>query len=466
MQIIKFIYNSVDVEDSVFLLLYFRILGIYVYEQHMDMAKEVPFLLEGLDDVKVQTDYDCDARIYLLCRPEDVSGCTADLLQLSEAGRAKSVVLVKGDWLDENLNQIFSDMQRIPLPVEEGSRQQLLQMLTEAFYRARLIGGNEKNAFERFAEIYCTHDLYRLTLGTRFFYAKKEWFDEIAGKYKAVYTELLRSLKDLNSQWGDARYVHLQAAVLNLVFDIDIYARKCNEPMPYTPDSCIRVCDKILTEAEGILDDGIRLLQGQIYSELLDKEKDGFDCYLQTCKDYNAYAYFKKALTLEQVNANYEKAVQYYKKSVMIFPEYYRAWNAMGMCYYRMGKWGEALDAFSCVKQILKHKREKKCLRPLEMDYLFQSLRRQGEILADKIVDTPKALVPYKDAENVWNMIEESSFWHYMYQDDQKIKQAQKVIKERLNVKAVYSRLSILNRAMGNAEKAEEYYRLYEEMGS
>ena len=467
MQIVKFIYNSVDVEESVFLLLYLRLLGIYVYEQQIDMAEEVPFLLEGLEELREQTtrDFECDAWIYLLCRTGDATYGAEEVMKLQADQRKKMVVLVAEDLLDEQLKEAFGEAQIVSFSTLEEQREELLQQLTEAFYKGQVIGEDEKDSLDFFARKYCEHDVCRLTLSTRFFYAQSEEFEGIVQKYRKVYAEFRKKLNEMESQWGDSRTIHMQAAVLNLVFDVDSYARKCKKAMPYTPDSCIRVSDRILTEAGGKLDDSIRLLQGQIYSELLDKEKEGFDCYLQTCKDYNAYAYFKKALSLERVNSNHEKAVQYYKKSVVIFPEYYRAWNAMGMCYCRMAQWEEALHAFARVKRILSHKRENGCLRPLEIDYLFQSLRRQGKIYADKMGDIPRALRMYKEAESVWNKIAEQSFWNYMYSEPEEIERAKKMIRERLKIKVIYSRLSMLNHEMGNSEKAEEYYSLYEKMG-
>lgn len=460
MRVVGFTYNSVEVANSVFIMLYLRLLGVYVYERQIDMVSERPYLLsfggENLSGVDARKRI--EAELYLI-------GSLADAERMKEkqpGDEVQSIAIIKGDWWNEYSNQALFDID-IPCVFLSGAgsgTKKLLDQIINAWGKQQLLDKCEQEVFQEVADIYCKNDICRLTLQTRFFYVSSSKYDVILQKYNDIFSCLKGIWNEKECSWGDSRYVHLQAAIIGVAFDIDSYACKCKYPMPYTPDSCIRVCDSILAEAKGVLDNAILTLQGQIYTELLDEVLKGYDCYLNACSEYNAYAYFKNGLIIDKINASYEKAIRYYKNSVAIFPEYYRAWYAMGVCYYKLRKWEEAAAAFERVDRILQHKSAANCLRPLEIEYHFKSMRKLGEILADRVGNRVKAIEVYKRAENSWDMIERTTFCNIMFDDQNDILAAVRFMKNKLKIKPVYERLYTLYQLVGKEEESEKYYRL------
>lgn len=461
MRVFKLFYNSIEVEESVFLMLFFRMLGIYVYEKQIDWDQREDELLAKLDYKSNIQEAQYDINIFLLKKDTDFEWFKEYFSNLDKDNLKKSILVSIGNNKDfgELSNKIYINEFRL----EKENCLTDLKALISALSEKLNLSEDYKKSYNKLAEIFVQNDMCKLILQTKFFYAQKSKFETINNKYNKIYTELVKYFKENCGVWGGTACIPIQIAILNIVYDIDFYARKCEEPMPYTPASCIRVSDKILLNLNDEIGTEIKLIKAQVYSDLLDEISSGFEYYLDVCRDYNAYAYYRKALCYQQTNDDYDNAILYYKKSILIFPEYYRAWFALGMCYFGRGNWQEAINSFSCVKQILNNKIENKCLRPLEMDYLYQSYKKIGEIYAEKLGKEKKGLGFYYSAYNIWISIKDSNFWEYMYKNKEEIGEAQSVIRDKFNIGLVYNRLSILNQIVGNSEEALKFYILEEQ---
>lgn len=222
----------------------------------------------------------------------------------------------------------------------------------------------------------------------------------------------------------------------------------------YDPHSLIKVCKTILRGEQKELEESFYLLLAQIYDDLLKDSNMAYEYYLPACKDYNAYAYYRKGIYWQEYAKEYEKAAKYYAKSVCIFPEYYRAWYMLGFCYMNMGRCSEALDVFRNIGRILNPRLNTKKMRPVEIEYLFKA-QNQCAYICNKVMNNPQQSIRENfKAEEVWNAIDQSEFFD-IFAPDQAI--VRKRVKKQLNVSKIYYEIYFLADRIGDTSLKLKY---------
>lgn len=459
MQIVRFTYNSTDIELSVFLLLYLRMNGIFVYERFLDFEvvaqNRLLNMFSGLDEIKRPKSFNqYDMELFAICNEQD-------FLEFHKYQYTnKMPIIISGSWkkkYEQELNARWTiDCDRTGM-----NTNQLLYDLVDSMWENGLITQKKRTALKSTADVYCKNQVMKLSFKAKYFYTTEDeyQYEDITNNYKIIYHNLMKKLRQMENSWGNEASINLQYAVLNMAYEGTLYARRNNKRFMYSPESIINVCRVLLKkkDTQMLFGDSIYLLIAQVYDDLLQDTKEAYSNYMKTCKDYNSYAYYRKAVLLINAERNYDTAINYLIRSVLIYPNYYRAWHMLGISYSRLNRWKEAVQSFENMEVILLGKVEENLLRPMEIEYLFKAACECGDIYYRKLYDVHRALREYLFAETIWHAIDSSKFFAIIGMSKEEQIAFKIRMKNELNINRVYSKLSDLYRETGNVEKAVQY---------
>lgn len=461
MQVIRFTYNSTDIRLNIFLLLYFRMNGIFVYERFFDFGVSVQKrLLRELDDTndmisaKVFEQYDMEL---FSIRDEQ------DFLEFRKyTCTEKALVLVSGNWKEEYQDELDKWTVVDCDGIEGEQLSLLLQKVIDAMWEKELISDKAYGALIRSAKAYCQQEIMKLSFKAKYFYTAEDGkkYKEIIEKYKEAYRALMNSLTDMENSWGNIETINLQYAVLNIAYEGTLYCRRNKKSFIFNPESIIRICNALLEESNVrmMFGESVYLLMAQVYDDLLRDTQRAYNCYLEACKDYNSYAYYKKAVHLMNIENDYKKALRYLKRSVTIYPSYDRAWYMLGCCYLKLERWEDAIKTFENVEVVLSGRLKAFQLRPMEIEYLFKALCQCGDIYYLKLHRISKALNRYLLAERIWDEIDSSKFLQEIGMTEEEQTAFFERIRKEQDIKRVYMRLTNVYKEIGDEEKVHQYF--------
>ncbi len=459
MQIVRFTYDSTEVRTSVFLFLFLRMSGIYIFERYFNLEPSVcSKMLNALPDSETGStpeEYDdYDMELYLV-RNED------EFRAFRKYGYThKTILLVLTDnWMKDFAGELDED-KTVELN-QLTSSNALLKQLLDCIYKNNLISHKTFDTLNTIADVYCTNHIMELTFSAKYFYTENdvERYGKNVERYKSVADYLFGTMANKEIQWGDTSCIHLQYAALHIAYEGNLYCMRHKKPFLFTPDSMAKVCETLLSNKDVLLalGDSIHLLAAQIYGDLAKDMHAAYDHYLSACKGYSAYAYYKKAIHLMEIERKYQLAIKYLSKSLIIYPSYYRAWHMLGICYMNEGQWEKAVKAFDNLEVILAPRLKSRLIRPMEIEYLFKAANQTGEILFREMQQVSQAIERYLFAEKVWKAIDETGFITLIYHDLPTESHVRDRIKEELNIKAVYAKLTEIYRCVGDNEKMTFY---------
>lgn len=456
MQRIRFTYKSSEVCPSVFLLLYFRMTGIYVYERFFDSGREKADRLlnrlpevEGINRIKPYENFDLE--LFCVSDKEDY--------QLYQEQYGNNVLLPTliitfgkvGDGLTEG------NMLRI-VKYSKNQDEQLLNDIISAMEDMGIIPAYTKEELLLCAGIYFRNKVWNISLLGKYFYiaeAEKS-YKQIVNQYRETINEIFAVLQNKECNWGDKEYIHLQYAALNISYEGNQYCIRNNRSLIYKPQGMARICRELL---KGRIDreelgDSFYLLLAQIYDDLLHDPNQAYEYYLFACQDYNAYAYYRKGVYWQEYVKDYKNAIRYYTKSVYIYPEYYRVWYRLGRCYMLISECSEALDMFRNVGRILKPRLQAQNVRPMEIEYLFKAQNQCGYI-CNKVLNNPQqAILENIGAVEAWDAIEQSKFFEIFNEEEDTVR---KRVKKELNVSKIYTEIYKLADKIGDVQLKANY---------
>ena len=461
MQKIRFTYKSSEVQPSVFLLLYFRMTGIYVYERFFD------FGLEGRE------------RLLRVLPEENRKSDLGDDFDLD-----LFIVSDRADW-EAYLNQyeayepqylpgrivVFSENCGISLPYKEEtvyyreymwkkiqSEQKLLDDIIGQMRSMEVISQDAWKDLNFCRQIYAQNEIQKLSLLGKFFYVAEEdkQYTDIKNNYQMAVENIFKVLRVNECKWGDGKFIHLQYAALNMAYEGDLYCIRNGKQLIYAPKSLVSVCRLLMEDQEvlGGLEDSFYLLLAQIYDDLLMDANMAYKYYLLVCKEYNAYAYYRKGNYWQNFGKDSKKAIIYYEKSLSIYPEYYRAWYRLGMCYALEGRSDSALGAFRNIWRLLKPRLEAKRVRAMEIEYLFKAQNQCANICKKEMNNHQQAIREDLKIVEIWNAINTSTFFDLFAPNQNQIRQR---VRNQLNVSKIYYDIYFLADMIGDVQLKEEY---------
>ena len=466
MQKIRFTYKSSEVRPSVFLLLYFRMTGIYVYERYFDSPKEnrvylLHCLPEGKETTLLDSGDDYDLDLFFVADKEDWHSYN-DQYGDSKLECSPKRIVVFSDKYEKNPSYREQTLYygeclwSLSMPMEQ--EEDLLSEIIEQMVRMEIISLSTSRDLQACQKIYTENQIWKLSLLGKYFYVAEEdeQYRDIKKQYRVTVEAAFKILSVNRCSWGGDKYIHLQYAALNMAYEGDLYCIRNNKALLYDPHSLVHVCRLLLESGIPLkqLEDSIYILIAQIYDDLLKDSNMAYKFYLPACKDYNAYVYYRKGNYWQDFAKDYENAIKYYKKSVRIYPEYYRAWYRLGSCYMLAGRCAEALEVFRNIDRILEPRLEMKKIRPMEIEYLFKA-QNQCAYICNKILNNPQQSIRENfRAERVWKAIEDSEFFDFFVPEQDVVRQR---VKNQLDVSKIYYEIYLLANKIGDRWLKQEY---------
>lgn len=457
---IRMIYRYSEVEPSVFLLLFFRMLGVYITERYLDQKADLYrqiSLLQDTDNQRTVTNPEPivgDVDLILVNRPDDY--VRARRYQT----RNRILIITKG------INIHAEDADRV-VWYNEGSKEKLLYDILTLLMRLGMINQDEYEDCVAVARIYVECKFMQTTLSTKFFFIDKSpnWFRNNIEKYENTVDRLLAEWNTLqDGRTGQGVYEHLWYAVMNTVYEADLYCKRSFRSYSYSVDNLLEMVQ--MSIKNNIIGTSIRnsayMLLGQIYDDLVRNHDMAYEYYLKCCSNsdrHNAYVFMRKGQYWQEYAEQYETAIKYYKRSVNIFPEYYRAWYRMGNAYYHLRNYRNAYISYDAVIRILTERLDAGQIRPMEIEHLFLAASQCSKISMDRKRNVGRAIELLCLAERVWNEIDQSKFIDMMSTTDDEKQIFRSITKEKLNIGYVFDRLAELYGFCGHREVAEEYRR-------
>lgn len=448
---IRFTYTSTEIEPSVFLLLFFRMVGIYVYERFFDSTEDDQReLLQVLDEDDsrgrvVWDDFDLD--LYYVQNCEEIARAR---IFCDIAGNSKKLFILSKEVYET------AEKQLIPNLAYTHFKQQFLTDLLNSINELNIIDSVTKKQLSACGAIYCHNNTCSLTLKSKYFYAAEdnEVFDIFKNQYKSIIDELKHELYASGSVWRSDDSLYIQYSILNIAYEGNQYCYKNRKPMWYSSRELADICQSLLNTVaiDKKMHNCLNLLLAQIYSDLLSDPNVAYQYFESACENYNAYAYFKIGCYWQDYAGDYEKAIEYYSHSVAIYPEYYRAWYRMGNCYMETARCEKAIGVFQNVAKILEPRQDKDCLRPMEIEYLFKAHNQCGYVWNKIFRRTVNSLMENYKAVEAWNAIERSVFFDRILEEQETDGPIRTRTQNELNINKIYYEIAKLNDKMKSTQ--------------
>lgn len=435
MKLISFYYPSTEIKHSISIVLFFRLVGIYVAEIQTDIG----ILSENYKETTSLS----DAVVYLSI---DEKVQNENNYELSFCDK-KFIELQKDIIYQSNNYRIIEFILKQLLEREIIDKKEYVDLMdalevfdSESYVEATLLG---KYYFEHSVNnnIGYIHEIYR----------------EMAGK-------LMKILKGHNVKlWGDDEYIHCRYAFVNIFFELNLFCKKNGIDYFMDLQSILNACKHIGEDAGQYLGNSFKLLQAQIYEQLLEKVSDAFQLYVLCCNNtYDSYVFFCKGNIMYK-KRDLNRAIDYFKQSTQIYSQYYRAWFKLGVCYLEsdVQKNGEmAINAFDKVIRILSNKTKNNLLRAMEVEYLFNSYMHILDIKKE-FGDFRGALAACDEALKAYYNIEKSTFYEELNIDLMNITQIRKDIESHLDILRLKKEGIELSMMFDLTSNAIEYASLY-----
>lgn len=448
MKVIRLTYQGTEIEPSVYLLLFFRLVGIYVYERFWGTKNIQTEGLKAPDGEEIQRSpafsaYDCE--LFILQSESNLQ----EYGILSGRQMERKVLLAKGEICPNAIDYT------------KFTQGKLLNAILNELMLQQIITHSEKTELDDLAAIYDANHLTKLTLKAKYFFTANEEQQllDFQHAYDKIITDLTNYMWKSGCKWGDRKLFYTQYAAINMIYEVNCLCARYKRPQLYNRDSLLELCGALETGLDGLLGDSVKMLKGQIYDDLFFDPNSAYECYVNCCnydKTYNSYVYYRKGSYWQEYKKDWERALKYYIQAVYFYPEYYRAWYKIGLCFNKLGRQKEAIMSYENVRKCLSNRVEGTCVRPMEIEHIFKAQIHIASIWEEK-GNLRNAVEALKWAEIIWNMIGQTSFFRLMCTSpEEQFFYRTKTI-ENLNIHRVYERLFVLYTMVGNREEALRY---------
>lgn len=454
MQIIRFTYANTEIESSVQIMLFFKMMGVYVQERFYDLDITLKnrigeFLFDEEEPLDLNRGkYDMDLFLAVDKEQEEMFG----RYEQSE----KTLLLLSGE-VGNKVGRDGINKKKVLL----YNRDELLFSLIQGMLENDIISKNTAEEFRNLARFFVDNKMADLLISTKCFFIPGEApiYNGYYEKYRKAAQKLFDLWNEQQCHWGDERYMHLQFAALNIAYEGNAYCRRNQGSLLYSTEGLIRVCEILLGNEQIRFDIGnsLNLLLGNIYDNLTQSDK-AYNYYLTACNEYNAYAYYKKACVLIDGGTDYCSSEKYLKRCLRIYPEYIRAWYALGLCYSHRANWEKAQLAWGYLRLVLQPRKREHVLNAMETEHLFLSSLFNGKIKQEKLMDFRGALYDYEYAKEVYDEISDTQFYRKVGMLEEENNSIMHM-KKALFISSIYNKMLECYLQMGDIEHANEISR-------
>lgn len=444
MKDIRMTYTDTDIFLSTYILTFFRMAGIYVYERVECKDAQTQKLMrypEASFDIEIFILNDSDSKFEI---PPDAIVIS---MGKKESGR-----------LNRNYDIIYLEANDSP----EKCMKKLLEHLCESYDQF----GMEKACLLNLLNLYDKNHIMETILGTRFFAPDQDIYREVCVNYRRA----VQKIYELNCD--ESKF--LMFAYVYLAYEYNYYCKRLNEVFLYDVNSILDILNDLASGSDEQWND-LDLLYAQVYDDLLGKYREASEYYAKAAeKGYNAFACYKMGNIWKGEYRDPITALKYFTKAVDINPNYYRAIYKMAECYVSLQNIEEAERQYMRIVQILQARRYKQILRPMEIEYLYKTYKNLAKIERNDHNNINGAISYYENAEYLWNQICDnqdsydfcSGFKNVIRKANSDIINKQyELLKDKLKISQIYDNLCTLYSQISNHEKAKIYEELLKKEG-
>lgn len=447
---IGLVYHNADIYPSIFLLLYFRMLGIYVHEHLTNLSK---CLNRRRDNY-----FAVICLVSQRCPQEQLN----DYIAPFQAASNKVIFLVPNDLQNKNTapsNLIQSTIYYNTIS-NSRSKIQLLNNLIDKLYpiddspsRFKGIENDQeriKDNLKNLAEIYVKHDLQNLSLKGKFFYSNEYLFKDIQEQYIQLITDIFHSVHDWTD---DENLFYSRLAFINMGYEFNALCQKNNEPYIYNSRHLLILCNDLIDRYGKSVN--LLMLKGQIYEDLLKQHSKAYECYTaanRMAKGFNVYTLYKLGMYKEKNLYFWSDAIEDYQNALDLYPGYYRVLYRWGVCEERLEHTQKAISVYKRIYTIFNDKIAAHCLRPMEIEYLFKISLKLASLYEYNIGDVTRSYHYYRNAEKTYSLIRQSHFLETLMGKDT-AEELNSIIEEHLNIDYVLDKIYWYNRNQNAVKK-------------
>lgn len=369
------VYNNIDIYPSFFLILFFRMIGIYVNQ----FPVNYPAKPQNCADQYF-------AVIYIMsehCPHEELNRYKAFFDHYSQ-GSLFLAPFSSGDYSKSSEDtDSFVLYPENPKQFNRLEKQTLLKRVISAV--GRIVKEQDtssfcwldthwervKNDWERLADLYIKYDLLYLSLSGKFFYPDKRLFSQIKPSYIGLIKEILESIGGWDEH--DSR-LYSRFALVNMAYELNTLCKKNDSPYIFNSRQLVDLCNNLMEQYGKSAN--LLLLKGEIYEDLLKEYTSAYACYdaaHQKSNGRNAYVLYRRGLYKEKILLLWEDAIRDYEKALKIYPAYYRVKYRQGVCEEKLEHTHGAVDAYKKIFEILEDKSSVSCVSPTESEYLYKT---------------------------------------------------------------------------------------------
>lgn len=437
---IGLVYHNIDIYPSVFLLLFFRMVGIYIHEFFINLPANLKQCTDQYFSV-----------IYLItknCPPDKLNGYQLHFNKTSKSCiflAEEEVYAENPDFITSTYPVIFYSKRN-----RESDKINLLKQIIAALSESAMEffssvqektkWRNIQHNLEQLAEIYVNRDLQALSLSGKFFYSNTTLFQRVQKQYMHLISDIFSSIGDWD--WTiNEHFIYSRFAFVNMCYELNALCKKNDKPYIYTSQHLLILCDDLIAHYGKTVN--LLMLKGQICEDLLKEYSLAYECYTLACqksKGLNVYALYRTGMYKEKMLFYWPDAIHDYQQALELYPGYYRVLYRLGACEEKLNHIDEAISTFKRIYSLFTDKIKSFCLRPMEIEYLFKISMKLAALYEYNVGDTYRSYHYYRNAEATYGFIDQSSFLQTLLGESD-AEELNTMMKEHLNINYVRDKL-------------------------
>lgn len=372
-------YVDSDIRPAKYLISFFRVIGIYVYER----------IILGSNNEKTKfPQIDLDINIVILG-----SDMAKELIEQYGTENTFFILMRDGKVLDDNYVVIGKDK----------TNNDILTCLLDVLSNKYLQFSSEKKNILKMAKIFENNKLAETILGTRYFPPDENIYDKLCLNYEKAINEISDYI--LEDKKENIKGNFLWFAMAYLGYEYNYCRKRLKLGFLYRPDNLLEIVDELQEGYNGRWS-SLFLLKAQIYGDLKEKARKAYEIYDEaTPGEYNAFAWYKMGSIWQQLYKDEIIAARHFKQAMRINPSYYRAVYKTAECYHMLRRFRESETLYKRVIILLTNNYNKGILSPMDIEYLYKANINIAKIEATQYGDIFEAIRIYNALELLWRQI-------------------------------------------------------------
>ena len=261
----------------------------------------------------------------------------------------------------------------------------------------------EMEALKKIASVFVQYKLSEAGNTFNYFYDNAEVVQEAQDRYVDAILDLE---KDKNFEDGQSKY-YIYTRV-NLARTINETCSFLNQKLLFDTEKCMQALDKALTLDSTFAN--VYVLKGFL-NEIDPRYKNNCGSYYQKAikeigeRPYTSYLYYRLGRFYEKVKKDWNQAEIYYRKSIEMNQDTYRAIYKIMLIERKEKKYIEAIESCKRIRNILYEKSSNNYLQRKEYEYLIKAYHNEWVIYGKYLHDERKASQALSERDNLCEKI-------------------------------------------------------------